>query len=105
MSKLDEFESFIEKVGKYCLLHPSFTGGSRKPVIVLIDDLPVTNGRIAFVRLSKCLTTLVHSSQIPTVILITEYHKTEFADTLTNYSEELRLTLEKAGAHKVKLPT
>lgn len=101
MSKLDEFETFVGKVGKYCLLHPSCTGGSRKPVIVLIDDLPMTNGRIAFARLSKCLTTLVCSSQVPTVILITEYHNTQSVDSWTNYSEELQSTLEKAGAHKV----
>ncbi|ONK54741.1 uncharacterized protein A4U43_UnF12080 [Asparagus officinalis] len=101
MSKLDEFEIFAEKVGKYCLLHPSCNGGSRKPVIFLIDDLPVTNGRIAFARLNKCLTTLVRSTWVPTVILITEYHKTESVESSSNFLEELQSSLEKAGAHKV----
>lgn len=100
-SKLDEFETFVEKTRKYCLLHPTYTGGSRKPVILLIDDLPVTNGRVAFVRLSKCLTTLAHSSKVPTVILITEYHKTESVSSSRHYWEELEVLLERAGAYKV----
>ncbi|XP_038982261.1 cell cycle checkpoint protein RAD17-like isoform X6 [Phoenix dactylifera] len=101
MSKLDEFENFVEKIRKYSLLHPMKIGGSRKPVILLIDDIPVTTGRVAFARLNKCLTTLTQSTQVPTVILITEYHKTESGDNATHYWEELASSLERAGAYKV----
>lgn len=101
ISKLDEFESFVEKIRKYCLLHQSCTGGSEKPIIFLIDDIPITNGRVAFARLSKCLTTLVHLTKAPTVILITEYHRNETGSSSTHYLEELEATLERAGACKV----
>ncbi|KAG1361950.1 cell cycle checkpoint protein RAD17 [Cocos nucifera] len=101
MSKLDEFENFVEKIRKYSLLHPMKIGGSSKPVILLIDDIPVTAGRVAFARLNKCLTTLTQSTQVPTIILITEYHKTESGDNATHYWEELVSSLERAGAYKV----
>lgn len=101
ISKLDEFEIFIEKVGKYSLLHTSESGRSEKPVVVLIDDLPVINGKIALARLIKCLTALVRSSRVPTLILVSDYHKTESTNSLQNYSDELQSNLEKAGAHKV----
>ncbi|XP_010933333.1 cell cycle checkpoint protein RAD17 isoform X3 [Elaeis guineensis] len=101
MSKLDEFENFVEKIRKYSLLHPMKIGGSRKPVIVLIDDIPAAAGRVAFARLNKCLTSLTQSTQVPTVILITEYHKTESGDNATHYWEELVSSLERAGAYKV----
>ncbi|KAJ6801884.1 cell cycle checkpoint protein RAD17 isoform X3 [Iris pallida] len=101
MSKLDEFEAFTEKIRKYTLLHLSYVGGSRKPVIVLIDDLPMTNGKAAFVRLCKCLTTLARSTQVPTVILITEHQLTESVNSSMHYWEELVSSLEKVGAHKV----
>lgn len=102
MSKLDEFENFVEKIRKYSSLHPMKIGGSRKPVILLIDDIPVTAGRAAFARLNKCLTTLTQSTQVPTVILITEYYKTESGGNVTRYWEELVSSLERAGAYKVR---
>ncbi|KAK8944918.1 Cell cycle checkpoint protein RAD17 [Platanthera zijinensis] len=100
MSKLDEFEAFTEKIGKYSLLCPS-TGTSSKPNVILIDDLPVTNGRVSFGRLKKCLTTLTSSTQLPTIILITEFHTIEFGDNSTNHCEELVSLLQRCGAHKV----
>lgn len=100
MSKLDEFETFVERVRKYSLLTSVSKDGSKKAVILLIDDLPVTNGRIAHGRLSKCLHVLAQSTQIPTVISITECGKTDSGDS-TNYSEALLLSLERAGAFKV----
>ncbi|XP_020591851.1 cell cycle checkpoint protein RAD17 [Phalaenopsis equestris] len=101
MSKLDEFEAFVEKMGKYSLLCPSNAGASRKQAIVVIDDLPITNGRVAFGRLKKCLTTVSDSAQLPVVILITEYHKVGLGDNSTRHNEELVSFLERAGAHKV----
>ncbi|KAK8945979.1 Cell cycle checkpoint protein RAD17 [Platanthera guangdongensis] len=100
VSKLDEFEAFTEKIGKYSLLCPS-TGTSSKPNVILIDDLPVTNGRVAFGRLKKCLTSLTSSTQLPTIILITEFHSVEFGDNSTNHCEELVSLLQRCGAHKV----
>ncbi|XP_058098918.1 cell cycle checkpoint protein RAD17 isoform X2 [Magnolia sinica] len=100
MSKLDEFETFVERIRKYSLLPLAYTGGSKKSIILLIDDLPVTNGRVAYGRLSKCLHFLAQSTQIPTVISITEYCKVDSGDS-TNYLEELQSSLERAGASKV----
>ncbi|XP_077246606.1 RADIATION SENSITIVE 17 isoform X2 [Tasmannia lanceolata] len=100
-SKLEEFETFVERIRKYALLPSVSIGGSKKSVIVLIDDLPVTNGRAAFGRLSKCLHFLALSAQIPTVILFTDYNKTDSGDSTTRYREELQSSLERAGASKV----
>ncbi|XP_019054381.1 PREDICTED: cell cycle checkpoint protein RAD17 isoform X2 [Nelumbo nucifera] len=101
MSKLDEFESFVERVRKYPLLPLSLTGASEKPVILLIDDLPLMNGRVAYKRLCNCLFVLARSTQIPTVILITEYAKVESGDNTTLDWEELQSSLESAGASKI----
>ncbi|KAJ0969942.1 hypothetical protein J5N97_022819 [Dioscorea zingiberensis] len=101
MSKLDEFESFVEKTRKYSLLQTSNSEGLRKPLILLIDDLPVINGRAAFLRLTKCLTTLSHSTRVVTVILLTEYCKTESGGSPTHHYEELETSLCRAGASKV----
>lgn len=101
MSKLDEFEYFVEKSRKYSLLHMPNSEGSRKPVILLIDDLPTINGRAALVRLTKCLTALTHSTQVATIVLLTEYCKTESADSPTHHYEELESSLCRVGASKV----
>ncbi|PKU85098.1 Cell cycle checkpoint protein RAD17 [Dendrobium catenatum] len=101
VSKLDEFEAFVGKIGKYSLLCPGSSGASSEPNIILIDDLPVTNGRVAFERLKKCLTSLSLSAQLPIIILITEYHKVDIGENSTNHCEELVSFLERAGAHKV----
>eukprot|EP00268_Persea_americana_P049512 TRINITY_DN5312_c0_g1_i1.p1 TRINITY_DN5312_c0_g1~~TRINITY_DN5312_c0_g1_i1.p1 ORF type:complete len:641 (+),score=151.19 TRINITY_DN5312_c0_g1_i1:281-2203(+) len=100
ISKLEEFETFVERVRKYSLLQSLSKDGSKRSVILLIDDLPLTNGRVAHGRLTKCLHFLAQSTQIPTVILVTEYGKAESGDN-TKYSEELVLSLERAGASKV----
>ncbi|XP_043696838.1 cell cycle checkpoint protein RAD17 isoform X2 [Telopea speciosissima] len=101
VSKLDEFQSFVERIRKYPLLPLASTEGSNKPAILLVDDLPLTNGRVAYGRLSNCLHVLARSTQIPTVILITEYGKADTNDPTKLYWEELKSSLENAGASKV----
>ncbi|XP_019105634.2 cell cycle checkpoint protein RAD17 isoform X2 [Beta vulgaris subsp. vulgaris] len=100
ISKLDEFENFVERARKYGMLSSSFTG-SRQPMMLLIEDLPVANGRIAQGRLLNCLQPLVKSVQIPTVILITDYSAADSADSSMRYWEELSSSLESAGACKM----
>lgn len=103
ISKLDEFENFVERARKYGMLSSSFTG-SRQPMMLLIEDLPVANGRIAQGRLLNCLQPLVKSVQIPTVILITDYSAADSADSGMRYWEELSSSLESVGACKVAVP-
>lgn len=88
---------------KYGLIPMSFAGESKSPVILLIDDLPVTNGNTSYRRLHNCLLLLVQSTQIPTAILITDYGKADSADNIatTRCLEELQLSLENAGASRV----
>uniref|UniRef100_A0ACD5TWK9 Uncharacterized protein n=1 Tax=Avena sativa TaxID=4498 RepID=A0ACD5TWK9_AVESA len=101
VSKLEEFENFVEKIRKYSLLSLTSTGTQRKLIIILIDDIPISNGKASFARLGKCLTGLIQSTQIPTVISLTHYHKSEANDTSMWNSEELESLLHGAGAHKV----
>ncbi|CAM0872225.1 unnamed protein product [Alopecurus aequalis] len=101
VSKLEEFENFVEKIRKYSLLSLTSTGTQRKLSIVLIDDIPVSSGKASFARLGKCLTRLIQSTQIPTVISLTHYHKSEANDTSMWNSEELESLLHGAGAHKI----
>ncbi|KAE9597891.1 putative checkpoint protein Rad17/Rad24 [Lupinus albus] len=100
-SKLGEFENFVEKIRKYGIIPTSFTGESKPSVILLIDDLPMTNGKAAFGRLKDCLHLLVYSTQIPTAILFTDYGNTDSADYNARCLEELQLSLESSGACKV----
>uniref|UniRef100_A0A0D9VRS1 AAA+ ATPase domain-containing protein n=1 Tax=Leersia perrieri TaxID=77586 RepID=A0A0D9VRS1_9ORYZ len=101
ISKLEEFENFVEKIRKYSLLSPTSIGSKRKLTIILIDDIPVTSGKVSFARLGKCLTGLIQSTQVPTVISLTQYHKSENNDTAMWNSEELESLLLSAGAHKI----
>ncbi|KAK7376131.1 hypothetical protein VNO78_34985 [Psophocarpus tetragonolobus] len=100
-SKLDEFESFVERVRKYGLLLTSHTWESKPSSILLIDDLPLTNGKYAFGRLKDCLHLLVNSTQIPTAILFTDYGNADSADYNARCLDELKLSLESSGACKV----
>ncbi|KAL5752461.1 hypothetical protein ACOSP7_022646 [Xanthoceras sorbifolium] len=100
-SKLDEFENFIERIRKYGLITSSFPGDSRSSIILVIDDLPVINGRTAFERLQNCLLLLVRSVRIPTAIVVTECVKADSGDYTPRSFEELQLSLENAGACKV----
>lgn len=100
-SKLDEFENFVERIRKYGLILSSSTEESKSPTVLLIDDLPVMNGKVSFQRLQNCLHLLVQSTQIPTAILLTDYSKTDSADHTGRCLEELQLRLESAGACKV----
>lgn len=101
MSKLDEFENFVERVRKYGLIPSSLSEGSKSSIILLIDDIPVTNGKLAFGRLQNCLRLLVQSTRTPTAILITDHGKADSEDHTTGYLDELQLSLESAGACKV----
>lgn len=100
-SKLDEFENFVERIRKYGLILSSSTEESKSPTVLLIDDLPVMNGKVSFQRLQNCLHLLVQSTRIPTAILLTDYSKTDSADHTGRCLEELQLRLESAGACKV----
>lgn len=73
----------------------------KSSVMLLIDDLPVTNGRVALGRLQNCLCLLVRSTQIPTAILFTSYGEADSADHTRRYLEEIQSSLESAGACKV----
>ena len=100
-SKLDEFETFVERIRKYGVMSASFTGEPKPSIILLIDDLPMTNGKAAFGRLKDCLHLLVRSTQIPTAILFTDYGNTDSADHNARCLQELQLSLESSGACKV----
>lgn len=100
-SKLDEFEDFVERIRKYGLISSSAIEGSQTPVILLIDDLPVVNGKPAYRRLHRCLHLLVHSVCVPTVISITDYGNADSSEYTMHYLEELQLSLQDAGVHKV----
>ncbi|TYI60412.1 hypothetical protein E1A91_D10G102100v1 [Gossypium mustelinum] len=100
-SKLDEFENFVERVRKYGLISSSLNGNSKSTIILVIDDLPVTNGRSAFERLQRCLILLVRSTRVPTAILVTDCGNADSSDLTARWLEELQLTLESAGASKV----
>lgn len=101
MSKLDEFEHFVERIRKYGLILSSLVGGSRTSVILLIDDLPLVHGKAACGRLKRCLNLLVQSVCVPTAILITDYGKADSTDYTMHYWEEIQLSLQDAGACKV----
>lgn len=100
MSKLDEFEGFVERVRKYGLTSPTLMG-SQASTILVVDDLPVVNRRDAYGRLERCLTLLVQLVRIPTAIVITNYDKNDSADYSTHCWEELLVSLHSAGACKV----
>ncbi|KAJ4843308.1 hypothetical protein Tsubulata_030216 [Turnera subulata] len=101
ISKLDEFINFTDKIRKYGLITSSHTSEPKGPVVLLIDDLPVLNGRVALERLQNCLLLLVRSTRTPTAIVLTDYGKMEPADSSGRYLEDLLLVLESAGACKV----
>ncbi|XP_057544701.1 cell cycle checkpoint protein RAD17 isoform X2 [Amaranthus tricolor] len=103
ISKLDEFENFVERVRKYGMLSSSLTK-PRQPMVLLIEDLPVANGRNAQGRLLNCLQLLVKSVKVPTVILITEYSASDSSDSAMRFWEEVSSSLESAGACKVAFP-
>lgn len=100
ISKLDEFENFVGRMRKYGSI--SLTEGETNTLTVLvIDDLPVVNGKIAFERLKNCLRLLVQSVSLPTTIVLTEYERAHSPDSSSRWVEELQSSLESAGAHKV----
>ncbi|XP_023544182.1 cell cycle checkpoint protein RAD17 [Cucurbita pepo subsp. pepo] len=100
-SKLDEFENFIGRMRKYGVIPSCFPNDSKQPIILLIDELPLTNGKAALKRLQNCLHLYVQSTQVPTAIVITDCAKVEGTDLTVQYLEELQLCLENAGACKV----
>lgn len=100
-SKLDEFVNFIEKIRKYGLIPSSSSEDAKPSIILLIDDLPMMNGRVAFERLQSCLLHLVRSTQLPTAILVSDYDEADSVDHTARRLEQLQLSLENAGACKV----
>ncbi|WCJ32685.1 Cell cycle checkpoint protein RAD17 [Euphorbia peplus] len=100
-SKLDEFVNYIEKIRKYGVIPSLLSPEANSPIILLIDDLPMANGSVAFGRLQSSLILLARSTQTPTIILLTENCKSESADQSARYLEELQLSLQSAGACKV----
>ncbi|XP_057804748.1 cell cycle checkpoint protein RAD17-like isoform X2 [Salvia miltiorrhiza] len=103
MSKLDEFESFVERIRKYGLVSSSLTRVSPASVVLLIDDLPMVNGKVSYGRLQRCLYLLLQSVRLPTAILINDYGRSESSEQNGRYWEELQLSLQNAGAYKVML--
>ncbi|XP_012828856.1 PREDICTED: cell cycle checkpoint protein RAD17-like isoform X1 [Erythranthe guttata] len=101
MSKLDEFESFVEKIRKYGLISSSLTKVSPLSIILLIDDIPLVKGKVSYGRLQRCFHLLLQSVRLPTAILINEYGRSESAEHHSRYWEELQSSLQKAGACKV----
>ncbi|GFQ05816.1 cell cycle checkpoint protein rad17 [Phtheirospermum japonicum] len=101
MSKLDEFESFVERIRKYGLVCSSLTRVYPLSVILLIDDLPVVNEKVSYGRLQRCLHLLVQSVRLPTAILINDSGRSESAEHHSRYWEELQLALQNAGVCKV----
>ncbi|CAH2043030.1 unnamed protein product [Thlaspi arvense] len=88
-SKMDEFENFVESTRKYGVIASSSTGATKPRVVLLIDDLPLANGRQAFERLQNCLMLLVRSTQLPTVVLITDYVKADSSDQSARSMEDV----------------
>ncbi|CAA0813435.1 Cell cycle checkpoint protein RAD17 [Striga hermonthica] len=101
MSKLDEFESFVERIRKYGLVSSSSNRLYASSIILLIDDLPVVHGKVSYGRLQRCLHLLVQSVRLPTAILINDTDRSEYTESNSRYSEELQLALQNAGACKV----
>ncbi|GAU34210.1 hypothetical protein TSUD_209920 [Trifolium subterraneum] len=65
------------------------------------DDLPLMHNKAALGRLKDCLHLLVHTTQIPTAILVTDYGNTDSADFNARSVEELKTSLESSGACKI----
>ncbi|WJX88420.1 hypothetical protein P8452_70513 [Trifolium repens] len=65
------------------------------------DDLPLMHNKAALGRLKDCLHLLVHTTQIPTAILVTDYGNTDSTDYNARSVEELKISLESSGACKV----
>lgn len=100
ISKLDEFENFVERMRKYGSISLA-EGNTNSLAVLMIDDLPVVNGKLASERLRNCLRFLVQSVSIPTAIVLTEYERGDSPDTSSRWVEELQSYLESAGACKV----
>ncbi|KAF8101418.1 hypothetical protein N665_0205s0013 [Sinapis alba] len=100
-SKLDEFENFVDTTRKYGVIASSTTVGTKPRLVLLIDDLPLAYGTHAFERLQNCLMLLVKSTQIPTVVLITDYVIGDSSDQTARTMEDLQSSLERSGALKV----
>ncbi|KAK4479960.1 hypothetical protein RD792_013014 [Penstemon davidsonii] len=101
VSKLEEFENFVERIRKYGLVSSSLTRVTPASIIFLIDDLPMVNGKVSYGRLHRCLHLLLQSIRLPTAILMNDYGKSDSAENHARYWEELQSSLQNAGALKV----
>uniref|UniRef100_A0A7N0UGH7 Cell cycle checkpoint protein RAD17 n=1 Tax=Kalanchoe fedtschenkoi TaxID=63787 RepID=A0A7N0UGH7_KALFE len=99
-SKLDEFENFVDRMRKYGS-NSFIEGQSNSLSILMIDDLPPANGKLASGRLLNSLRLLVQSASIPTVIVVTDYGRADLPESSGRWLEELQSSLESAGACKV----
>ncbi|KMZ64490.1 Cell cycle checkpoint protein RAD17 [Zostera marina] len=100
VSKLDEFENFVEHIRKYPILPSVSTGRIKKPVMLLIDDIPMATGKASSGRLRSCLHILARSAHVPTIFLMTEYAMDEGGASMST-QRELVESMQEAGACKV----
>lgn len=104
ISKLDEFEAFLDAIRKYPILNmgsSNATGKSRKAMLLLVDDLPTPNGREACQQLCEGLRTLALSAQFPTIVSITEFTESGDQGGPGRMIQDLELALEHGGATKI----
>ncbi|BBN05617.1 cell cycle checkpoint protein [Marchantia polymorpha subsp. ruderalis] len=119
MSKIDEFEVFIEKARKFVSLPTSSLSSSIRPQtkssgltklgaskkrtkLLLIDDLPNVHDKAHRQRLSRTLHGLAVSSRFPTVVVITDaIGIAEYQEDRKVVTSEIIQALERGGAKKV----
>lgn len=104
ISKLDEFEAFLDAIRKYPILNigsSNATGRLRKDMLLLVDDLPTPNSWEACQQLCQGLRHLALSAQFPTIVSITEFTESGDREGPGRMIQELELALEQGGATKI----
>ncbi|CAM6052260.1 unnamed protein product [Sphagnum compactum] len=102
MSKLDEFQSFLENARKFPLLPVSSHSQTKGVKLLVIDDLPVANDRERQQQLCRSLQTLALSVNFITVLLMTDMAETAEGDgRQQGRLAEIQRVLEAAGATKI----
>lgn len=90
----------MEHIRKYPILPSVSTGRIKKPVMLLIDDIPMATGKASSGRLRSCLHILARSAHVPTIFLMTEYAMDEGGASMST-QRELVESMQEAGACKV----
>lgn len=122
MSKLDEFEAFLERGRKMSALPivrvalsssetvRPFSGADKSPSpakgakVLVIDDLPVANDREHKQRLAKSLFQLALSRDFPTIVVVTdEIGSGVRVGERDHQHKDVLDALESGGAKKVPL--